>query len=244
MLFVTAFGFAQKGSVNSFKYVIVPKHYSWLSSPDQYKINSLTKFLLNKYGFKAFLDDETFPDDLGKNRCMALTANVKNNSGFFKTKNIVELRDCNNNVVFTSKEGTSKKKQYEKAFHEAIRKAFMSIKALNYKYDSTADVVVSNKPQTTTTKQEPVVVNYPTDTKPNTTVNKLKKEVLYAQQIANGYQLVNTKPEVVFQILKSTKKDFYFLKNKTGVLFKKGNNWIAEYYEGDKLIQKQLEIKF
>ena len=67
---------------------------------------------------------------------------------------------------------------------------------------------------------------------------------MYAQKITNGFQLVNTKPEMVFQILKSSKKEFFYIKNKNGVLFKNGNNWIAEYYENNQLIQKKYQIKF
>lgn len=246
LLLICTVSFSQQKSVNDFKYVIVPSQFNWLSSPDQYKVNSLTKFLFEKHGgFTTFLDNEAFPDDLAKNRCLALTAIVLNNSGFLNTKNIIELRDCNNIVVYTSSEGKSKNKTYEKAFHEAIRKAFQSIKALNYKYNGKNNTLVTNIPTQTPNPpkpNKPVVINNP-DTKPNKPINT-NFSVLYAQEIKNGFQLVNTKPEVVLQVLKSSKKDFYFIKNKNGVLFKKGENWIAEFYENDKLVQKLYQIKF
>ena len=55
--------FAQK-NINNYKYIIVPTTYSFLGEEDKYQLNSLTKFLFNKYGFKAFFQDEEFPNDL------------------------------------------------------------------------------------------------------------------------------------------------------------------------------------
>ncbi len=209
-------GFAQQKSINNYKYIIVPTQFDFLKSPDQYKVNSLTKFLFNKYGFTAFLSDEIFPNDLAKNSCSALTANVKNNSGMFTTKSIIELKDCNNNVVYTSTEGKSKQKEYQKAFYEAIRGAFKSIQTLNYKYDSTGEVVVAT-PILVPTETK---IEYPTNSQDNEPIKPIDtSSVLYAQAITNGFQLVSTKPKVVFQILKSSKKDLFFIKNKRGIVF-------------------------
>ena len=74
LLFSTSV-FAQK-SINQYKYVIVPQKFDFVKKPDQYKTSSLTKFLFNKYGFTAFLEDEQFPQDLQNNRCLALVGNV------------------------------------------------------------------------------------------------------------------------------------------------------------------------
>ena len=124
---------AQK-DINEYKYVIVPESYSFLKKSDQYQLNSLTKFLLNKYGFNAFLHAQNFPEDLKSNGCKALKAIVTRKSGVFVTKLIVELIDCNGNVVFTSSEGRSREKDYKPAYHEALRMAFKDVKTLNYKY--------------------------------------------------------------------------------------------------------------
>ncbi len=63
----------------------------------------------------------------------------------FTTKSIVELRDCSNKIIFSSKEGKSKDKEYKKAYHEAIRNAFKSIQSLKYKYIPVKDTVIENK---------------------------------------------------------------------------------------------------
>ena len=124
---------AQK-EVNSYKYVIVPKKYDFLKSENAYQVNALTKFLFEKNGFSTVMQGESFPDDLKRNGCLALHADVKKNSGLFTTKLVVELKDCNANVLFTSKVGESREKEFKTAYHEALRDAFTSVAQLQYTY--------------------------------------------------------------------------------------------------------------
>ena len=67
---------------------------------------------------------------------------------------------------------------------------------------------------------------------------------LYAQPKENGFQLTNLKPQVVFVILNTGAKDIYVIKDKNGLLYKKGENWIAEFYEGGEIVVKKYSIKF
>jgi hypothetical protein len=69
-------------------------------------------------------------------------------------------------------------------------------------------------------------------------------DVLYAQALKNGFQLINTKPEVVFIILNSNLKDVFIIKDKNGVFYKVGELWVSEYYENKQLIQKEFQVKF
>ena len=226
--------FAQK-SINNYKYVIVPKQFEFLKSEDQYQTSSLTKFLFNKYGYTAFLSDETLPQELAQNRCLALLVDVKNNSGMFTTKNTIELKDCNNSIVYTSEEGKSKEKEYKKAYQEAIRSAFKSIQRLNYKYVPLQEEVAVN------VISKPEIVKTP---KVETTTTKSTVSILYAQPTANGFQLVNTTPEVVFKVLKTNIKDVYVIKDSNGILYKNGSTWIAEYNLGETKIIETYEVKF
>ena len=72
---------------------------------------------------------------------------------------------------------------------------------------------------------------------------KVDTNVLYAQEITNGYQLVDSTPKVVYVALKTSMKDVYMIKGSNGTISKKNGVWVAEYYEGDTLIQKELNIK-
>lgn len=231
LIFVSLFANAQK-SINNYKYIIVTNKFDFLNKPNQHQTSALTKFLFEKNGFNVLLDNEVFPEDLNRDRCLGLTAKVIDDSGFFTTKNKIQLRNCKNEIVFETKFGKSKKKVYKKAYHEAIRKAFISLKALNYKYQSVNQVVIK---------------------KENRPVAKAKEEskqevknggILYAQAKSSGYQLVNTKPEIIFEVLKTSNPNIFVLKNKTGVLLNKQGDWFVEYYKEDKLIVERIKLKF
>lgn len=250
-LFISTASFAQK-TLHNYKYVIVPSKFDFVKSKDKYQTSSLTKFLFNKLGFTAFLDNEELPSELTDNRCKALTGTVFDDSGMFTTKSIVELKDCNNKVVFTSKEGKSKDKEYKKAYHEAIRDAFKSI---SYSYQPLSENTVVAKQEVVQEAEEvkepevvEEVVNATADAteNPKKTLKNLenKTNVLYAQPTANGFQLVNTKPEVVFKVLKTSVKDVFVIKDKNGVLYKDGNTWVAEYYNQNKKVVSKYQVKF
>lgn len=148
VLFVISSTFAQS-NLNDYKYVIVPKKYEFLKEANQYRLNELTKFLFNKYGFETLMEGNTYPEDLIRNRCLALKSDVTKDSGLFKTKLNVELKDCNDLIVYTSQVGESREKNYEKAYNEALRDAFKSFESINYHYvPKPTNEVVETKEET------------------------------------------------------------------------------------------------
>ncbi|MCD8403674.1 hypothetical protein [Tenacibaculum finnmarkense] len=221
---------AQK-KVNNYKYIMVPNKFDFLKTVDQYQTSSLTKFLFKKHGFTVFLADEVLPDDLAENRCLALTAVLTDASSLFTTKNSITLKDCGNKDVFSSKEGRSKIKNYKKAYHEAIRNTFKSIKALKYKYtpNSTQNIIqnIDNQSELLANKTvESTVIN------------------LYAQPTKNGFQLVDTTQKTIFKILKTSVKNVFVIEDENGIIYKNNDIWIAEYYKkGIKTIEK-YQVKF
>lgn len=126
-------------SVNDYKYVLIPQEYEFLKETDQYQLNSLSKFLFEKYGFEAFIKGSDLPEDLSKDRCKAMTAAVEKKSGLFTTKLIIILKNCDGDIIFTSEEGTSREKEFKVAYHEALRNAFKSVEQINYKYVGDSD---------------------------------------------------------------------------------------------------------
>ncbi|GGW77553.1 hypothetical protein [Salegentibacter mishustinae] len=139
ILFILAFfigtisTFAQ--DLDQYKYIIIPEKFEFSKEENQYQLNALTKFLFEKYGFETLMKSEQKPLDLQENYCLGLTASVKDNSGLFVTKLVVQLEDCRGNIVFESKEGRSRIKEFKDAHHEALRDAFSTIEELNYEYD-------------------------------------------------------------------------------------------------------------
>lgn len=279
--FIISSVFSQ-ANINNYKYVIVPNKFDFLNEKDRYQLNSLTHFLFNKCGFEAIMQGSDYPEDLNLNRCLALESDVLKESGMFKTKLKVELRDCNDNVVYISKLGESREKVFKTAYNLALRDAFKSLEALNYKYvpnenvtsirtisqtqeksevaeeiqelkkeiqnlkkEKQAEVAVVEKPMVVPPK---VVVPEPKPVEDNqakeTTIIEGVSNVLYAQAIENGFQLVDSSPKVVYRIKNTNLKDVFLVEDKSAVIYKNDDDWVIEYYSGGSLKQEALNIKF
>ncbi len=145
--------------INTYKYVIIPESFSFSTENDAYQLNSLARFLFKKHGFNAFNISEGLPEDLKREGCKGLRADVLKKPGLFWTKLTVVLKDCNGVTVFTSSEGRSREKEFKKAYHEALRAAFKDVQKLNYKYTETAAPVAVTptpvSPQATSTPIAP-----------------------------------------------------------------------------------------
>ncbi|WP_299055410.1 hypothetical protein [uncultured Polaribacter sp.] len=251
LLFIIPSFYAQN-TVNDYQYIIVQQRFDFLKSSDQFQTSSLTKFLFEKKGFTVFLSEEALPNSIQENRCMALNASVTDNSSMFTVKNSIVLKDCYGKVLFTSEEGRSKEKDFKKSYHKAIRAAFDTMTDIEYNPTAkeTTAVVTEKKvsvvlpiKKTTKVLTEMVAI----DDKKTETLTKKDIEVsntLYAQQINNGYQLVNTQPVVVFKILKTSLNDVFVIENKNGVFYKENDIWIASYYENNILVVKKFQVKF
>ncbi len=118
-------GFSQK-TMSDYSYIEVPEVYEFLQKKDQYQLNSLTKFLFNKYGFNAYFSNE-LPN---VKKCDGLYADLETHLGFTYTKIVVVVKDCNGVELYRSAEGRSKLKDYKKTYHQALRNAFASFEGL------------------------------------------------------------------------------------------------------------------
>ncbi|HET8735185.1 MAG TPA: hypothetical protein VFM69_01170 [Pricia sp.] len=77
-------------------------------------------------------------------------------------------------------------------------------------------------------------------------VSEIAAATLYAQELSNGYQLVDSTPKIRMKIHKTSMPDFYIAEAEgtNGVLFQKDGTWFFEYYSGDKLMTEELDVKF
>ena len=259
--------------INNYKYVTVSKKFDFQKTEDQYQLNSLTKFLLNKEGFETLFDIETKPQELINNACLNLMVRIGNNSNMLTTKLKVELVNCKNEVVYSG-DGRSKLKVYKKAYHEALRKALEPIKNVSYKYNPELISAVTNEKEVikeeavkneeeipseveavvnesvefkeaveTVEAVDETVVN-PTKVEAADKIDALDSDVLYAQRTTTGYQLVDSSPKVVYFLQKSSVVDLFIIKDKNGIVFKKNGKWFIEYYANNELVLKELNIKF
>ena len=102
--------------------VVVPNKFAFLKSDNEYQLNILTKFLIEKQGFKAYMENEV-PSELLNTPCNILKADVKNESNMMTSKLRLVLTDCANKEVFSSEVGKSREKEYKKSYQEALRNA-------------------------------------------------------------------------------------------------------------------------
>jgi hypothetical protein len=248
LLFISSYAFSQ--SVNDYVAVIVPVKYDFVKQENQYRLNTLTKFNLQKAGFQAFYTNETIPKEYS-DRCSLLNVDVLKESGFMITKLYVTLKDCNGKVIFKSEVGKSKDKDYEVAYTEALNMAFVSVYALHYKYNG---VAVTNSQNATVASPviAPVASTAVVATTAAVAVNVSNNSaepdgnVLFAQPIKNGFQLVDSTPKVVMKAYKTTNPSIYLVskENIQGVMVLKDNQWFFEYYEKETLMSQKISVKF
>ncbi|MEW5676382.1 hypothetical protein ABGT15_08720 [Flavobacterium enshiense] len=228
-------------SVSEYKYIVMPQKFGFLKKPNQYNLNSLTKSVLEQQGYSVYYEDGVLPQDLAENRCKALYADMLENNTLFSTKIKLELKDCKNQVVFISEEGTSREKEFEKAYIQAFRGVGKSLQTIKSKPKQEFKEVVATPAKAPAEQMQEVPVKAAVEANNATVVQQL-----FAQPIANGFQLVDSSPKVVMKLFKTSASNFYIGQKDTaqGVVFNKNNQWIFEYYQNDKLVSEKLEIKF
>ena len=139
LFLATSISYSQ--SLNNYKYAIVSSKFDFLKEKDQYRLNTLTKLLMEKYGFIAYFDNDILPSEVAESDCKKVFVEVKSNGNLFVTKLTVVLKDCKNAEVFTSVEGKSREKEYKVAYNQSLREAFNSFDALNHQFQEGKDIV-------------------------------------------------------------------------------------------------------
>lgn len=252
------------GQLNEYKYIVVPTRFEAFKQENMFQTSTLVKYLLANEGFNAVYSNK-LPADLEENPCLGLKVALIDNSSLFTTKTKLALRDCNDLVIFETQEGKTKSKEFKQAYKEAISEAFGSLRGLNYVYEpkeemekekSEETITVSFKNDVKSLKNEPKPVKANEGKKATAMVEpsatetieepiKRDKNILYAQPIEGGYQLVDVTPKVIY-ILKATSAPNVFMVSKdgkSGVLFKNDGKWFVELDQnGSK--PKELNIKF
>lgn len=217
-LFANALSYGQ--SLNNYKYLVISKKYNFQEEINEYSLNSNAGFILKKQGFEVLFSEDVFPEDLAKDLCKAMYLDIDNKSTGMMTKLDVAFRDCENKVLFSCKEGTSKEKSREAALNEALQDALNSVKPIKYKYKGDSVIEVNS--------------------------NATTEIVLSAKPITNGFQLVDSQNNTVMTILKTSNKDcFLAIKNNIqGVLVSKDYQWFFEYYKDNQFFSEKMRVSF
>lgn len=239
-LLFTVTGYSQN-TINNYKYVLVPEKFDFLREANQYGLNNLTKLLLEEKGLTAFVGNQELPPEVMANKCSALQAEVVQKKSLFVTNLTLLLKDCQGNIIFKSKEGKSREKEFHPAYNLALRDAFSSLDDVPYKYDSTSTAAA--QPKQAALPSPAAAPAVPAPVVPAITENT---GTLYAQATPNGYQLIDTTPKKVLTLLKTSTQDYFIAEDgaSNGIVFKKDGEWLFEYYKDNKLVSQKLQIKF
>lgn len=232
-----------------YKYVIVPNQFSFFKEADKYNLNSLTKSFFETEGFIVFYDTD-IPDHLLNDRCEMLYADVLENNKLFTTNLNVNIKDCANKIIAESVIGTSRDKDFQRAYTIALRNALTSLRGkLNF-----ANTYVKSQNKTQEIKEAKNIIksekyNNSDLIVDNQTIKNDKKEFdekLTAIETASGYKLLNSKG-LEIMVLGNTSVDNVFFAYRDriqGILIRKINDWYFDYYEKGVLVSKKIDIAF
>ena len=224
LMSVTAFS----QSINDYQYVIVPIKYDFLKENDKYRLNTLTKLLFQKYGFKSYLSSEEIPKEVENSRCDMLYATVTEESNFMVTKLKILVKDCREKIIYETDFGKSRNKDFAAAYNEALREAGKSFDKLNYKYTGKNNSSIATESI-------------------KTIITETNSETYYfAQPIANGFQVIDNEPKVIMKLYNTSLKNVFLAIRGAinGVLISNENQWVFEYYENGKIVSESLKLKF
>lgn len=229
---ILQFGFSQQNT--DYQYIIIPKQFSFQKEVNQFNLNILSKFLLEKNNFKCVWDDK-IPEN--SNSCDGLRFNIINNSNLLKTKLIATLTDCKGNVVYTSQEGKSGEKDFKKGYSEALRKALANTNSISMK-------------KITPDKKEDNVTYTPDNPIDNIKIQESNLNItkLTLKEIENKIILINENNEEVFSLQKTSLENMYQALRKkdnvSGIFFKKDNYFIFEYNKNGSIIHDFYDVTF
>ena len=227
---------------NQNEYIIVPSKFDFSSKTNPFNLSELTKSFFESEGYKVYFESDVLPNDLANNRCMSLYVNLLDRSRLFNRSLIVQVKDCNGNVLHESIKGTSSIKDHKRAFNEALRLALASLRGKT-KFESKESSDVYNNQAA----KVAVVNNATTSLQAYKTNEKsISVQTLFAIPTQSGYKLVDEVPNVIFELTKSSSPEIFMAKkgNLQGLFVKKESNWFFEYNNGNQLVSEKVEVKF
>ena len=206
--------FAQKKQI-----ILISSKFDFQKEKNSYNINNMLKAILTSNNYEVYFDDAVLPIEIAQNRCNALTGVLVDNSNLFLTKVKLQIKDCQNNLLFETADVKSREKNIQDGFIEVIKLLSPEIKKYKPAVFKNKDVVVPSSEIIATTN--------------------LKYQII---EIANGYAIMDATPKVVLQIYKTTNPNV-FIADKfgmKGIYTKLENKGIFEYYLNDKLVVEEF----
>lgn len=257
------------GQLNDYKYIVVPVKFKAFKNPNQFQTSTLIKHFMTVEGFNVIYDN-ALPFELQENRCLALFTDLLDESGLFKTKVALVLKDCKGEVIYRTLDAQTKIKELDKAYKTVITETCASFQGLNHNYEPNSadseketiavsfkndvksieekDAINEEKRSSAQPIKEEIVekVMQKTDVVKDSNDDTTEKIYLYAEALGSGYKL-SDKDGAIKYILGETSIENVFLVNQegvNGVVVKKDEKWYLEYKGATGKIVEELDIKF
>jgi hypothetical protein len=109
---------------------------------------------------------------------------------------------------------------------------------------------VATKEEQSFEDRSPIATNYTKENSESEKVIKIQSPartgILYAQQLQNGFQLVDSTPKIRLKMYKSSMPNVYVAsaEDKDGVVYTSDGKWFFEYAENGSIMKEELNIKF
>ena len=255
--------FLQQGhtQLDRYKYVVVPLQFEGFKKVNQFRTSTLIKMLFTREGFNTVYDNQ-IPPELATKPCLGLKVRMVENSSLFLTKIKLLLEDCYGQAVFETPEGTSKLKEFEPAYREAIEDAFMVLVGTGHNYtpsEATAEQTPDRPPtqaerllnpparKADPAAREAAAVAVSAEAAAISEKDGATPELWYAQPVDNGFQLVDGTPSVQMKLVKTTQENTFIAMvddAPMGMVYMKDGEWWHEYYQEGKVQLRKLRIKF
>lgn len=118
--------------VNDYKYIHIPEKFSSFEQ-DQYQLNNRLRYLLTQKKYEVLPSDKlNWPQEILQSPCSVLSTDIHKIKSFLNNKLEVVFTDCSQNNIETF-EGTSKIKEFDKGYQEALKLALMKLRTPNAK---------------------------------------------------------------------------------------------------------------
>ena len=276
VVFGISYGYAQE-NLNAYKYIIVPKKFDGFKKENQYKTSTLVKFLFVQNGFDAVYDDALPPDLERNRCLGLMVMLNDESSMFTTKTSLTLKDCASKEVLTTLMGASKEKEYesaYREALTEAFStiKALnytytpsgtemVSAQVVSAEV-AEKPVVPKNKPNVAVVQQvatpekqsykskEPVISTVKKAQPASSEVMAEKEDysgILYAQEIENGYQLVDSTPKIRLKMYRTSMPDVFSVANENGgngMVFKKEGKWYLEYNTNGTMTTEVLNIKF
>ncbi|MFY7664794.1 hypothetical protein [Flavobacterium sp.] len=229
LIFVCSTSVSQK---NTF---IVPTQFEWQTKENQYRISTVLKTKLVEYGYAAYYSSEVLPDNVSLNACNNFTIKAVRIKGTFNSKIRLDVLDCQNQIVLQSEVGSSKEKEYELAYREALEKALVDLLPKLNAVARKIQAPVSNTPT------EPITA---TPANIQSAEQSTAKKDITVNKNSRGYTLITNDGLVIqLQITSQPNTFLAFLDTKPAVAFYNNGKLLFEYYEENKKVAVNYDVK-